>query len=134
MEQDEIQERSKQIALMLGFKYRNQSKAWARYPLDNGSFLSLKGWLSMKHLKFHSDWNWLMEVVEFIESKGYATQISHDYTISNYGCDYCEINTVDNALLYDDREPIVSILNKSKKSIVFIAVSDFAKLYNEKKL
>ena len=66
MTQQEIQERNKQIAFMLGFKYRNQTKCWARYPLDNNSFLSKLGYVQMCNLKFHSDWNWLMEACKYL--------------------------------------------------------------------
>jgi hypothetical protein len=69
MTQQEIQERNREIAKMLGFKYRNQAKYWGKYPLDNSSFLSKLGYVMMCNLKFNSDWNWLMEAVCFIEKK-----------------------------------------------------------------
>ncbi len=57
---------NKRCAEFLGFKYRNSKKAWGEYPLDNSSFLASKGWISMDRLQFHSDWNWIMDVIEAI--------------------------------------------------------------------
>lgn len=68
-----------------------------------------------KYFKYHSDWNWLMEAVEFIESKGYDVFINGLYcriTDSGMGDFEVESGEVSN-----------------KKEAVFIAVSDFAKLY-----
>ena len=138
MTQEEIQERNKQIAIMLGSEKKNdgQFDYWIYDHLGYDTMkISGACWVS-GNFEFHSDWNWLMEAVEFIEREGYSTQISHGYTISNYGSDHCEINTIDNALLYYDdvEKSIVSILDKSKKQTVFTAVSNFAKLYNQTKL
>lgn len=69
MTQKEILDFNKRCAEFLGFKYRNSKKAWGRYPLSDNSFFSLKGWISMDRLKFHSDWNWIMQVVEAIKEK-----------------------------------------------------------------
>lgn len=113
MTQQEIQERNKEITSMMGFKYKNQAKYWGKYPLDNNSFLSNLGYVVMDDLKFHSDWNWLMEAVEFIEKtsawvtiRGRLTTISLDTNVSA----------------------------PTKKEAVFIAVSDFAKMYNNNKV
>lgn len=67
MTQEEILQYNKRCAEFLRFKYLNQAKFWGIYPLDNNSFLRKLGWLRMDKLKFHSDWNWIMEVVEAIE-------------------------------------------------------------------
>jgi hypothetical protein len=65
MESTEIQDRNKEIAVMLGVDinfstqvYRD-SKSSLRHIIDNMP--------KSEDLKFHSDWNWLMETVEFIE-------------------------------------------------------------------
>jgi hypothetical protein len=117
MTQQEIQERNEQIALMLGFKYKNQAKYWGKYPLDNNSFLSKLGYVMMNNLKFHSDWNWIMEAVEFIE-KIYNNQPVY------FGHNNCVIFS----------PKTIRSKGKDKKEAVFIAVSDFAKLYNNKQL
>lgn len=69
MTKQEIIDYNKRCTKFLGFKYKNSKKVWGKYPLDNNSFLSLKGWLFMDKLQFHSDWNWIMEVVEAIKKK-----------------------------------------------------------------
>jgi|LakMenEpi03Aug12_release.lakeMendotaPanAssembly.Ray.scaffolds.fasta_scaffold1662909_2 hypothetical protein len=107
MTQQEIQERNKQIVLMLGGEYRrNESLSFE--PKGRWYIPQFPDAQQDYNLKFHSDWNWLMEAVEFI---------------ANY---------------YSDKEiPSVHLLNMpifAPKEAVFFAVSDFAKLYNENKL
>jgi hypothetical protein len=122
MTPQEIQERNKQIALMLGFKYKNQAKYWSIYPLDDNSFLSKLGYVMMCNLKFHSDWNWLMEAVEFIRRLGWNYDISSPIASlkesSLFECDFWNKNNHD-----INRRSL-----NSQKEAVFIAVSDFAKL------
>jgi hypothetical protein len=128
---EEIQERNKQIALMLGFKYKNQAKYWGRYPLDDNSFLSKLGYVMMCNLKFHSDWNWLMEAVYHLELK-----LVKPVNITQGMC------TISRGYAGESKEPYVRVdkwrmgskeFNYDyKKEAVFIAVSDFAKLYNDK--
>jgi hypothetical protein len=86
----------------------------------------------LQDLKFHSDWNWIIEIIEAIENIGYATRIDHNYSISNYGCDRCEIDTVDNALTeYNEKEkPIVFELTDSKKETVVKTINKFLDWYN----
>lgn len=106
MTQQEIQERNKQIALML--------------RMENDAFLlekNIEANTGLCHLKFHSDWNWLMEAVEFIE-KVYNNQPIY------FGHNNCVIFS----------PKTIKSKGKDKKQAVFIAVSDFAQLYNEKKI
>jgi hypothetical protein len=71
-------------------------------------------------LQFHSDWNWLMEAVEFIEK----------IDMSKFRVDICgKIVKIDTS-----NEEIVWTSTTFKKEAVFIAVSDFAKRYNNKEL
>jgi hypothetical protein len=112
MTQQEIQERNKQIALMLGWTLKS-------YPTYISSpFHSRSVWWSPGTTKtfcciegeefFHSDWTWLHEAAEKVYSlTNPSDSIRHD---------------------------IIHILGRSHKEAVFIAVSDFAKLYNEKKI
>jgi hypothetical protein len=134
MTQEEIQERNKEIVLMLGWKktsahkrdqygyyqpvvgystpYRNTLDTQAvEYQFDKNAFAT-------GDLQFHSDWNWLMESVEFIHKK-YHTIIS---------VNHCEIHT------YENDKKSINVGANNTKLATFIAVSDFAKLYNEGKL
>jgi hypothetical protein len=128
MTQQEIQERNKQIALMMG---AIDYKADKWYKLGGyKEHIYFPNWnypnrFLEKDLKFHSDWNWLMEAVEFIENlENYYVQIEEKscyiYDISKFD------NSQTNAFIIKD--------GKTKKESVFIAVSDFAKLYNNKEL
>jgi hypothetical protein len=121
MTPQEIQERNKQIALMLGKKYENNRIV---IHFDNVCGVNPSG-ETWRECSYHSDWNWLMEAVEFIEKlNNYFIQIEEKscyvYDISKFD------NSQANAFIIKD--------GKTKKEAVFIAVSDFAKLYNENKL
>jgi hypothetical protein len=116
MTTQEIQERNKQIALMLGAIYSSHADAWgfgnARIEPNELKFGNeiFKGcvWAERfeKELKFHSDWNWLMEAVSFVQRLPLDEKTHRIYNMP---------------------------LRTSQKD-VFIAVSDFAKHYNEGKL
>jgi len=117
MTQQQIQERNQQIALMLGGIYSKLVDAWGLGNAQNiGSKMFdgvmyedvIKAQRFEKELKFHSDWNWLHEAAKKVYSLTHPSDsIRHD---------------------------IIHILGRSHKEAVFIAVSDFAKLYNEKKI
>ena len=68
-------------------------------------------------LQFHSDWNWLMEVVEKIESKGF------DVFINTFVCRISDVG--------EDRfEDIETFNSASKIQAVNSAVVEFIKWYN----
>ena len=122
MTQQEIQERNEQIALMLGL---TPTKGFG--SKKNEYFKKIDGDKTIMYNKvlFHSDWNWLMEAVEFIDKlSNYFIQIEEKscyvYDISKFD------NSQTNAFIIKD--------GKTKKESIFIAVSDFAKLYNNKEL
>ncbi len=118
MTPQEIQERNKQIALMLGYVNTTPTDKdfnIFEYPTKIEGIPKMIETMSMR---FHSDWNWIIESVEFIEKLGY------DVVIAKKICGIWTGGTC-------------HIAGKGvfkKEEAVFIAVSDFAKLYNEKKL
>ena len=125
MTQQEIQERNKQIALMLGgIKEKNfwnqesyrleqfERLSWSNVIQDNFE----NPHFTLSELQFHSDWNWLMEAVEFIE-KIYNNQPIY------FGHNDCVIFS----------PKTIKSKGKDKKEAIFIAISDFAKLYNNNK-
>jgi hypothetical protein len=68
MTQQEILDYNKRCVEFLPFNYRNQSKYWVIYKYDDNSFFGKnRKYLAVNNLKFHSDWNWIMEVVEAIQ-------------------------------------------------------------------
>ena len=66
------------------------------------------------NLKFHSDWNWLMEVVEKIESLGYRIEIVKHI---------CRI-------YLSNKETIIISENTPKIEAVYNACVEFIKWYN----
>jgi hypothetical protein len=144
MTQQEIQERNKQIALMLGF-CENQFKeiqtsiieaAWicveinVTYDTEHEDFPMLTRW---DYLLFHSDWNWLMEAVEFINNIKIKKQYFYVNIVrSNIWIYQYKYNTTKCPVA------VIGTLPEGKfkplKETLFIAVSDFAKLYNNKEL
>lgn len=142
MKGKEIEERNKEIALMLGGKYiRNEDlsfepKGCWHIPL----FMDAK---QDYDLKFHSDWNWLMEAVDFIKSlketegncKGSCYMVT-TFSIYNNGVliiyengdlhGSIRIDHTDNGKYFKD----VGYVDTAKEAI-FIAVSDFAKYINQ---
>ena len=70
-------ENNRLIAEFMGWKY-NTNKSVMSYPLDDNSIF-IGRHLTM-NLKFHSSWDWLMAVVEKIESDE-----RYDVEILQYG-------------------------------------------------
>lgn len=100
------QERNNQIALMLGYKPNKH---------NNGSFDDFydEPQLYVSDLRFHSDWNWLMEAVIYCKSKiGIPTSV----------------------LMVCLNNDVIRALMTANKEEVFIAVSDFAQKFNNKEL
>lgn len=113
MTEQEIKEGNDLIAIFIGVdiefsptQYRD-SKSNMRPYIDHRS--------KSDGLEFHSNWKWLMLVIEFIEVKGYNVKIDTNYTsISAYN---------DIALIFGD----IKIIN------TFNAVVKFVKWYNIQK-
>ena len=141
MTQQETQDRNKEIALMLGadiqdtleriyidkmiddeLTFHNISVTLGTYEWSGTTNIH---YIPFDMLQFHSDWNWIMEAVEFIEKlDNYFIQIEEKscyvYDISKFD------DSQTNAFIIKD--------SKTKEESVFIAVSDFAKKFNNKEL
>jgi hypothetical protein len=137
MTQQEIQERNKQIALMLGWKEATleYKLKWSGVKTEERLNRLDKDFVPilMKEneeplwedsLRWHSDWNWLMEAVEFINN-------TH-----NQGIPHRDLHYTMGYLLHGGwwRDTLIPERLLSDKTQLFIAVSDFAKLYNNKEL
>ena len=70
--------------------------------------------VEISSLKYHEDWNWLMEVVEKIESLGYRIEIVKHI---------CRI-------YLSNKETIIISENTPKIEAVYNAVVEFIKWYN----
>jgi len=121
----ELQERNKQIALMLGWKITD---GIISYIPEESSFKHKEGYSADGFLQFDSDWNWIMEAVVHITSLGWNWEmIDFNGTVKEENCFSCSIFNL------DLDKPYNKIKQVSSKPIeaVFIVVSDFAKSYNE---
>jgi hypothetical protein len=114
MKEKEIKERNKQIALMLDLNHDEEAVVFNMHSY------------SWDMLIFHKDWNWLMEAVDFIEN-----DLKESYNVDIVNKNQCEI--VKNGEEYISGYGFDTI-NNTKKEAVFIAVSNFARIYNENKL
>jgi hypothetical protein len=118
MNQSEIQERNKLIALMLGWEESSLPGIWNKKDnFANYVVYSEHNNYPHRGLPFHRDWNWLMEAVEFVE-KMYNNQPIY------FGHNNCVIFS----------PKTIKSKGKDKKEAVFIAVSDFAQKFNNKEI
>lgn len=112
-------ENNKKIAEFLGFKLQNNpnERFYKNY------FTQANGvWVNrIEILHFDSDWNWLMKVVEKIESLGYWIEI-HGGTINR-----CLIGSINSS--YESFE----VTKNTKIEAVYNACIDFIKWWNENK-
>jgi len=141
MTQQEIQERNKQIALMLGWKITDGIISFI--PEEN-PFQHEVGYSANGFLQFHSDWNWLMEAVEFIEKLRFNTKAcinceNDRVYLKTYPLTQTELSKEEEYFakfisVTDSHFEFCFNIASSKKEAVFMAVSDFAKLYNNKEL
>lgn len=135
MTQQEIQERNKQIALMLDIELHESQ-------------------LSMTHSHYtcyHSDWNWLMEAVQFIKKTVKTSYDTKNAQVNELFIDEWEFKvkrfyirliqwTKNGWRMFDENNRNLSILYiigencRDEKEAVFLVISDFAKLYNNKEL
>ncbi len=123
------QDRNEQIALMLGYVNTTPTDKDFKifeFPTKVGCIPRMIETMSMQ---FHLDWNWLMEAVEFIERRGYGYVVEISGNPEKQFCAITKINSDHSIVRVGYSDEVFT-----KKESVFIAVSDFAKLYNNKEL
>lgn len=83
-------------------------------------------YLTLKDLKYHKDWNWLMEVVEKIESLPDE---------ENNGAFFFEIYQDSVSIIFSNDDYIIDLINVmgqgSRINNVYQAVVEFIQLYNK---
>ena len=133
MTQEEIQEYNKRCALFLGaisnkhkhcfYPMEDDELNLSFYIFDESIFSNNEGstW-KIKDLKFDSDYNWIMEVVEEIEKikdgQGYR------WRVDTY-LESCSISNTHNFTAF------ITINSTSKKEAVVQAINQFLIWYNE---
>lgn len=123
MTQQEIQERNKQIALMLGKKLISKNEfIMLGENAYTGNNAKIK-WAIIEYLAYHNNWNWLMEAVEFIERTNIVITFFYECQILKY-----------QGTIGKHNPPIIWTQGKDKREAIFLAVSDFAKKYNNGEL
>jgi hypothetical protein len=146
MTQQEIQERNEQIALMLGWiPYEGLNPRWRNsFETNCNSEIFNK---VVETLKFHSDWNWLMEAVKFIKKNIRTSNNTSDAKVGEYFIDEWEfkvknyyvrlIQWTEKGWRMSDKDNmdlsiryVIGMNCSSEIEAVFSIVSDFAKLYN----
>lgn len=87
----------------------------------------------LNHFKYHTDWNWLMGVVEKIESIRYKLSGGDDenWFVVNISADQCSVDRE----IYNSSGQIIDNFmgNKSKIQRVYEVVIEFIKWYQENK-
>ena len=115
---------NKIIAEFMGAKLTKDLKIM--YPVYEGDSSYVK------NLKYRSDWNWLMEVVEKIESLGYRTLTENEcFMITKSKLSSFDVRSKDDydTIFSDNYE--INHYGGSKKENVYNACVEFIKWYNE---
>lgn len=113
----ETTENNRLIAEFMGAKLGNGTDTFPIVYINVPSGLAGLCTQTPEMMKYHSDWNWLMEVVEKIESLGHRTIIG--FSGNKY---YCEI-ALNNFFTQNFEE--------SKIEAVYNAVVEFITWYNQ---
>ena len=121
MKTNEIKEGNRLIAEFMGMEWFKNY-----WIIDNDITRTLRD------LKYHYDWNWLMEVVEKIEELGFEVKIKsmwqhHRETKLNH---FCEIYP---SVFHHKDIKHFGISGKEKLNVVYICITKFIKWYNNQK-
>lgn len=118
MEQSEIIEGNRIIAVFDGWKYSKSGKTIRRRSCSNSPY-------RLKDIQYHSSWHWIMPVVEKIENLGFDSRIMGNNSDGGYVCDFVDIN---------NNEATCQISYESKIEAVWLAVLHFIKWHNTQTL
>jgi len=134
MTSQEIIDRNKEICLMLGLKPLNKPYLGAfttNNNTHNSSFyvdrMENESWYV--YPEFHFNWNWLMEAVKFIDS----IEVKNSEYNSTYNVASDQFGVSIETTGYHSKT-VIKVENSNRLEAMFIAVSDFAKLFNNNKL
>ena len=134
MNEKEILEYNKRCALFLGAIYSEQAEAWGFGNAKNIGSKMFHGVMYHnviqaerfeKELKFHSDWNWIMDVVEAIEKLTKQDGYGYEILITNSLCVIEETNKI-----FDSNQRVYA---KTTKEAVVEAINQFLIWYEQNK-
>lgn len=157
MTQQEKLERNKQIALMLGWKYYEpkvdidhsecgglyrRCEVWSKIPIEldrfdeDDQYYPKTNWFKKAYehggyktnLNYDSDWESLMEVVEFIETLNFENTIMEFFWLNGKNVSLYQKNKQNGNVLWETHGRFKNV--QTKKDAVFLIVSDFAQKYN----
>jgi len=97
-------------------KYNKRCSEFLNLNMDEEVVIYNMASYPYDYLKFHSDWNWIMEVVEAIEKSGYEIDIFSNCV------EICDT---------PDENYITEAIGKTKKEAVVNAINQFLIWYNE---
>ncbi len=121
MTQEEIKEYNKRCAEFLGWiKTHPKIKDWHIY-------ITPIGHVSYDKMLFHSDWNWIMEVLSKIE-ESHHTVISQGITGHYVNINREDVNILTQTL--DNPSKFMGV-GKTKKEVVIKSINQFLIWYNE---
>ena len=122
MTQEQLLEYNKMCAKFLGVDNTLSCYYLPKFGLYKNSYgeIYYEEVFNEDELKFHSDWNWIIEVVEVIEKLGYYTK---NECIRN-------VNYFNIYELKNNEETFYGSGNNSKKEAVVQAIYQFLKWHN----
>lgn len=104
----------------------DEKKQW--WDIDGKTILGTKVYYD-KDLQFHSDWNWIMEVVEKIRKVGWRFDTSHSGSVSSK-----EINVfIWRKYPGGGETDLIQISNEDSKIVTIQAIEKFIDWYNKQK-
>lgn len=83
-----VEEGNKLIAEFMRAKFFTSPYGGEGYTFED-TIVDMSKWKEIKHAQYHSSWDWLMPVVEKIESLGHATLISSHHNRKNLCYETC---------------------------------------------
>ena len=122
MSNDEILQGNRLIAEFDGYEYSEESFLNnIKGVLQKDGKLSLHANLINKSFctEYHSSWNWIMQIVQKIEDKGYCVFIQND-------CCWMQVGRAGMKM------PIITNLADCKMDAIYKTVLDFIKWHNQK--
>jgi hypothetical protein len=116
------QEFNRLCAEFLGWK-QNSKKTTFYVDKNDGRHI-----YEIQDLKFHSDWNWIMEVVDKIEGLREGEEVEHNWYVTIGEGNYCRIFTDEFKTFQDE---IIVYNANTKKEAVVLAIWEFLQSYNK---